>query len=245
MRLDYGALWSEAVDMIGRHRSAATALAGALFFLPALVVGYFAPAPPYDPAANLFETMIAHARAHWPLILAGTLAEMLGMLTLLRLFLKPDGRTVGAAIAASLALLPTTFAATFLANVATAIGFMLLIVPGVYLVGRLALVASAIVAEDEKNPIAAIRRSVAVTRGFGFGLALLFLTIFILASLASFAMSSALGSVAILVAGGDLGRLVAEMAGASVWAAARLVQAALAARLYLRLASSSASASGT
>lgn len=235
MRLNYNQLWTEAVDLVRRNRTVAIALAGALFFLPNLLVGYLAPMAPRAPGVSLLEAMLAHVRTHWPLILAGGLVEMLGTLTLLRLFLKPDGRTVGAVIAASLILLPTMFVASFLSNLAFILGLMLLIVPGIYALGRLALVPAAIVAEDRRNPLDAIRRSVALTRKAGFAIAGIFVAIFVLALVADIALSGALGSVAILLAGRDTGLLVAEAAGAIVWAAASVLQAALATRLYLLL----------
>ena len=236
MRLNYGELWNEAIGLVRRNRPVVVALAGALFFLPNLVVGYLARFEPAGPGIGYLEAILAHVRAHWPLILAGGLVEMLGTLTLLRLFLKADGRTVGAAIAASLALLPTMFLASFLSNVALVIGFLLLIVPGIYLLGRLGLVPAVIVAENRRNPLDAIGRGVALTRNFGFAVAGLFVIVFVLAIVADIALSGALGSVAILLAGRDTGLLVAEAAGALVWAAAAVLQVALASRIYLRLA---------
>ncbi|HEX8217034.1 MAG TPA: YciC family protein [Allosphingosinicella sp.] len=236
MRLKYDELWTGAADLLRRNRPVVIALAGALFFLPNLLVGYFAPMEPRAPGISFIEGMMAHVRANWPLILAGGLVELLGALTLLRLFLKPDGRTVGAAIAASLVLLPTMFAAGFLTNIALGIGFMLLIVPGVYLLGRLALVPAVIVAEDRRNPLEAIRRSLAITRNSGFAIAWVFVAIFVLGAIADIALSGAFGSVAILLAGRDFGLLLGEAIGALVWAAASVLQVAFAARLYARFA---------
>lgn len=235
MRLKYDELWNEAADLLRRNRSVVVALAGALFFLPNLLVAFFAPIEPRGPGVSFIEAMMAHVRANWPLILAGALVEMLGALTLLRLVLKADGRTVGAAIAASLVLLPTMFAAGFLTNIVVGIGFMLLIVPGIYLLGRFALVPPVIVAEDRRNPLEAIRRSFALTRGSGFAIAWVFVAIFVLAVVADVALSGAFGSVAILLAGRDFGLLLAEAIGASVWAAASVLQVAFAARIYARL----------
>jgi len=236
MRLNYGELWNEAVDLVRRNRPVVVALAGALYFLPNLVVGWLAPMEPGRPGVSFLETVVAHVRANWPLILAGGLVEMLGTLTLLRLFLKPDGRTVGAAIAASLALLPTMFAAAFLGNLMLFAGLMLLIVPGIYILGRLALAPAAIVAEERRNPIDAIRRSFALTRNSGFAVAGILIIIFVLALVVDIAVSGGLGSIAILLAGRDTGLFIAEAASALVWAGAGVLQVAVAARIYRRLA---------
>ena len=236
MRLNYGELWNEAAALIRRNRTVVLALAGALFFLPNLVVGWFAPLAPPRAGVNYLEAMIAHARENWALILAGGLVELLGVLTLLRLFLKADGRTVGAAIAASAALLPTMFIAGFLGNMAVVAGLVLLIVPGIYLLGRFALTGAAIVAEQRRNPIDAIRRSFALTRGAGFAVAGILLIVFILAAIVDVALSGSIGAVAILLAGRETGLFVAEALSAFVWAAAGVLHVAIAALIYQRLA---------
>jgi hypothetical protein len=236
MRLNHNELWSEAVDLVRRNRTVAVALAGALLFLPHLLVAYLAPMPARAPGIGFFEAAMAHARAHWPLILAGRLVEMLGLLTLLRLFVKPDGRTVGAMIAAVVILLPTMFAATFLANIAFAIGLLLLIVPGLYVLGRISMIPAAIAVEGRRNPIDAIRRSLALTRNHGFAIAWVFVALLVVAAIAGLALRSAFGSAAILLAGQETGIFVASLVGALVAAATSLLQAALIARIYVRLA---------
>jgi hypothetical protein len=236
MRLNYGEIWNEAVGLARRERSVVVALAGALYFLPNLLVGYLAPMEPSREGVSFLEAVAAHLRANWPLILAGGLVEMLGTLTLLRLFLKPEGRTVGATIAASLALLPTMFAAAFVSNLMIFAGLLLLIVPGVYLLGRLALAAPAIVAEELRNPFEAVRRSLALTRNSGFAVAGILIVVLILGAIADIAVSGGIGSIAILLAGRDTGLFVAEAGSALVWAAAGVLRVAIVARIYQRLA---------
>ena len=235
MRLNYGELWNEAVGLVRCNRSVVIALAGAFFFLPNLLVGYLAPMEPGGQGVSFIETVAAHVRANWPLILAGGLVEMLGTLVLLRLLLKSDGRTVGALIAASLALLPTMFVASIVSNMLIVIGLALLIVPGVYALGRLALVPAVIAAEQRRNPFDAIGRSFALTRNCGFAVAWIFVIVFVVAAVIDIALSGGLGSVAILLAGRDTGLLVAEAVGAVIWASASVLQIAIASRIYLRL----------
>lgn len=240
MRLNYGELWNEAVGLVRRNRPVVVALAGAFFFLPNLLVGYLAPMEPGRQGVSFIEAVAAHVRAHWPLILAGGLVEMLGTLTLLRLFLKPEGRTVGATIAASLALLPTMFVTAFVSNLLLFAGLLLLIVPGIYVLGRLALAPAAIVAEERRNPFDAIRRSFELTRSFGFAVAGILIVIFVLALIVDIAVSGGLGSAAILLAGRDTGLFIGEAGSALVWASASVLQIAVAARIYLRLAAAPA-----
>lgn len=237
MRLSYTEVWNEAMALIRRHRPVLVALAGAFYFLPNLFVAYLAPFEVPRQGISLVEAMVAHVRGNWAILIAATLVELAGTLAVLNLLLKPGGRTVGAAIAGSLALLPTVFVAGFLTNLMLLAGFVLLVLPGIYLLGRLALVPASIVGEEQRNPLAAIRRSLALTQSRGWAVAGLFVLVFVLAAVTGIAISSALGVVSILIVGRELGLLIAEIGSAAVWAAAHLVQVAIAAILYLRFAS--------
>lgn len=236
MRLKYGELWNEAADLVRRNRTVVLALAGALYFLPNLLVAYFAPMDPARPGVTFVQSVSLHVASNWPLILVGSLIEMLGTLTLFRLFLKPEGRTVGATIAASLILIPTMFAASFLSNMVIVLGLLLLILPGIYALGRLALVPAAIVAEERRNPFDAIGRGFALTRNAGFAVAGILIIVFILALIVDIAVSAGIGTIAIVLAGRETGLFVAETGSAAVWAAASVAQVAIASRIYLRLA---------
>ena len=240
MRLSYNDVWNEAVAQVRRDRPLLVALGGAFFFLPNLIVGYFAPLAPPRAGVSLVEAISAHVREHWAIILGTGLVEMLGILAVLNLLLKADGRTVGAAIGASLALLPTMFVAGFLSNVAVFAGLILLLVPGIYLLGRLALVPASIVAENRRNPFDAIGRSFALTRRFGFAVAGIFVIVFVIGAVLDFAVTRGFGSIVILLVGRDPGLLIAEIGSAVVWAAVNLLQVALAAIIYLRLAAAPA-----
>jgi hypothetical protein len=245
MRLNYNELWTETQALAGAHRSVLIALAGAFFFLPSLLAGYLMP---LEPAAgeNVLQAMMRHTGENWPGLLVLNLVEMLGTLAMLRLFLKPEGRTVGGAITVSLPLLPSYFAARFLATLATMIGFMAFIVPGIYLAGRFAPLGAAIVAEERRNPIDALRRAFALTRGNGFRVAGIFVILYVLAWLIGAIVTAAIGAVAIIVAGREPGVLLAQAGGAVVAAAAGVLIIALAANVYRRLAAAppAAQASG-
>lgn len=229
MRLSYNDLWTEAVGLVRSNSAVLTALAGAFFFLPNLVTAHFAPfdLEPAPSLSALVDAVSAHVRRHWPLILAVQLFEIVGTLTMLRLFLKADGRTVAAAILASLALLPTQLVAGGAANLMIVLGLVALIVPGVYLIGRLAPLPAVIVAETVRNPFAAIGRTFAVTRGAGFAIAGILIIVLLVALLIGTLVSSAAGAVGILIAGRGPGVLLANAAGGLVSAAAAVLLVAL------------------
>jgi hypothetical protein len=246
MRLPYTDLWTEAVALVRGQRAILVALAGAFFFLPSLLVAYLLPLE-LAPGENLMEALPRHLGEHWPKLLVSNLVEMLGTLTMLRLFLKADGRTVGGAIAASLALLPIYFVARFAAGLLIVLGAAALLVPGIYVAGRLAPIGAVIVAEEIRSPLAAFRRAFALTRGHGFAVAGIFLIVYVLAWLIGAIVTAALGSVAILILGREPGLLIAAAANAAVGAAAGVLIVALAAVVYRRLAGTppSAQARGT
>ncbi|MEA3041750.1 MAG: hypothetical protein QOC65_1239 [Sphingomonadales bacterium] len=236
MRLPYDELWNDSVALVRANRPLLIALAGAFFFLPNLALALLAPFEQPAPGVSLVEALSAYMRENWPLVLAGGLVEMLGTLTMLNLFLRPEGRTVGALIAGSLMLLPGLFVAGFFANLILMLGFALLVVPGIYALGRLALLAPAVAAERRRNPFEALGRSFELTKGHGFAVAGILVLVYVLGFLISLAATRGLGSVAILLAGRDAGMLVSEVLGALVWAAVNVLLVALGAVLYRRLA---------
>jgi hypothetical protein len=67
-----------------------------------------------------------------------------------------------------------------LSGLATIVGLILLIIPGIYLACRLAVSVPVAIAEKE-SPVAAMERSMELTRGYGWQLFLLFLLVFVLA----------------------------------------------------------------
>lgn len=245
MRLSYNELWNDAVALVRSNRPLLIALAGAFFFLPNLALALLAPFEEPAPGVSLVEALSAYMREYWPLVLAGGLVEMLGTLTMLNLFLRPEGRTVGALIAGSLALLPSLFVAGFFANLILLFGFALLVVPGIYALGRLALLAPAVAAERRRNPFEALGRSFELTRGHGFAVAGILVIIYVIGFLISLALTRGLGSAAILLAGRHIGVLVSEVLGALVWAAVNVLLVALGAVLYRHLAGRERNATST
>ena len=67
-----------------------------------------------------------------------------------------------------------------LSGLATVVGLIFLIVPGIYLACRLGVSVPVAIVEKE-SPIASMERSVELTRGYGWQIFLLFLLVFVLA----------------------------------------------------------------
>lgn len=117
------------------------------------------------------------------------------------------GRSVGDALGLALRAWPGVILAVLLAGLPTVGGFLLLIVPGLYIAGRLALTLPLVVA-DGAAPVDAVRRSWDMTEdngwriiGFVLSWAVLFVALSILASAVGAALASVLTAAGLPAAG--------------------------------------------
>jgi hypothetical protein len=245
MKFSYTAAWQEALAILRAHGSTIAAVAGVFLFLPALLIGHLLPRPEAQDMGRLIELMREYGARNWPWLLLEGLVNMVGILAILRLAFPRGNPTVGGVIAAAASLVPFYFLANLLSSLMIGIGLVLLIVPGLYLIGRLAPVGPIIVAEERRNPIDAIRRSFALTRGNGFAIAGLVIVVVIAAAIAMGAANAILGIVFMLVAGEDLGRFLVLVLSSATGAVFAALLTLLYAGIYRRLtAAESAAAAG-
>jgi uncharacterized membrane protein len=138
-------------------------------------------------------------------------------------------------IGAALLLLPFYFVASLLTGIMVGFGFVLLIIPGLYLIGRVALVGSHVAAAGERNPIAAITRSFELTRGNGWAVLGMLILVWIAGAIIASVAGALLGILFIAVAGQDIGAFLANIVNSLTNAALETVLAAVLAALYMRL----------
>jgi hypothetical protein len=195
MRISYSGIWEDTVRLIRAHASLAAALAGVFLFLPALLIGHFLPMPQVSDPNELFRVITEHFRAniHWMLL--STILSTAGTLAILMLVFRGGATSVGAAIAAAFGLLLPYFIAVVVTGIPIAIGLLLFLVPGLYLIARLLPLGPLMVAEGERNPVDAIRRTWALTRGHGWAITGLFVLIFV----AGFVLMTVVGGIVGLV----------------------------------------------
>jgi ABC-type multidrug transport system fused ATPase/permease subunit len=263
MKLDTNKAWGEAAALVSANRDVLWALAGVFFVLPAFAFSVFYPEPEIPPGAKpqelfaLFEAAYAGAL---PAILLSMALQIVGTLTVLTLFSDRSRPTVGQAIKLGASGLPTYFGANLILGfamsligvlmigIATASGsagviVLLAFAAGIALVYfgvRLGLLGPVIAVEGQRNPLAAIQRSWALTKG-NVGRILLF---FVLLGLA-FAIVIGLimlvfGVVLALVLGGEGARIGAALLSALFSAAAQLYFIAVLAAIHRQLAGPSA-----
>jgi hypothetical protein len=207
MKLSYSAIWADVTALLRSHASLIATVAGVFIFLPGLLIAHFFPQPEPVEFGRLAQLWVEYVSANWPWLLLNSLVGMIGAIAIL-LLIFARGISVGGAIAASLSLLPAYFIASLLSGAAIGFGFLLLIVPGLYLLGRLGPVNAVLVAEARRNPVAAIARCWALTRGHGWAILGLILIVAVAAAIVVGVAATLLGILFVLAAGQDIGQLL-------------------------------------
>ena len=246
MKFSYSAVWNDTARMLGANGSLLLAVAGCFFFLPALLVGYLIPQP--EGGASTETVMAefgAYLGANWHWLLLANIVNMVGAIAIYLLLFDSRGRTVGGAIGGALPILLSYFALAILSGVIIGIGFGLLILPGIYLLGRLGISGAVMVAEGLRNPFAALGRSWTRTKGRGWAVAGIIILVAVAGIVLTFAVAAVLGSVFLLLLGGEgVGALVILILDSAMNAAFSTVLLVLMAAIYRALTASSEGTSG-
>jgi len=244
MKLSYSAVWQDTVDLIRTHATLAAALAGVFLFLPALLVGYVIPQPQVKDLHEFGRIMTEYLMGNWHWLLLASLFNMIGTIAILLLFFT-RGVTVGGAIVAAIMLVPFYFVASLLCGIAIGIGFVLLLVPGLYLFGRLGIVGPVVVAENQRNPVTAISRTWALTAGNGWAVLGMVLLVAIGAFVAMAVVNLILGLLFFAVAPDKIAALLTLIVQSATEAAVTVIMVALYAALYRALSGGGAAAAAS
>ncbi len=199
MSFSYDRVWADVVAMIRANAGLLATLAGVFVFLPSLALGMYAPMPAPPTGADGSEGMrflIDYYGNNLPLLLLVNIVGTFGQAAILSLLLDQQRPTVGEALGSSARLLPLYLVLTVLTNFAVGIGLVLFLVPGIYLMGRLAIAGPVMIAEGVGSPVEAIRQGWIYTRGLGWRIAGLALLVGVVAWIAVSAASSVLAVVA-------------------------------------------------
>ena len=239
MTFSYNGVWEDAVGLLRRHAPLLAAIAGVFIFLPALLINHFFP-PPEQGASDIREYVRAaleYFRDHSLWFALQSFVVMTGTAAMLRLVFA-ERSTVGAAILFGIALLPVYSILIVLANLIVLVGLVFLIAPGLYLWGRLAPAAAAMVAENRRGPIDALKRSFAITAGRGWAILGLYLIVAVCGSVLISVIQWILGILFILAAGQTLGMLLTMIVGCALGAALATLLTMLSAAIYRALTAS-------
>lgn len=236
-----GAAWRDVVNLIKSQQSLVALIAGLFVFLPNLAMGWFTPAPPVVPTGTdvtaLIDVMGDYYVQVLPWMLGLAVVSTIGLLGLYHLWVAPRAMSVGAALGRSLAMTPAYLLATLLTAFPIALGFLLFVLPGIYLFARLSQIGPAMVARDSANPIAAIANSWAVTRGNGWRVAGFFVLLMVIAGIVYAITTGAVGGLLGVLMPADSAHWVLTPIVAALTAALTVFQAAVIAAVYRQLGS--------
>lgn len=236
MSFSYNAVWEDTLKLTRERAPLLVAIAGVFIFLPALLLIVLLPPP--EPATSdperMMQIVMDYYAAAAPWYLVQTVFSMIGAAAMLRLVFARE-TTVAAALVFGLTLLPFYLLMTLLSGIVVGLGFILLIVPGLYLFGRLAPAPAVMVAESRRNPLDAIGRSFAITKGRGWAVFGMIFIVAIIGGLATGIARTLFGIVFTLAAGQDLGKLLTNVVGTALSAALATVLLMLYAAIYRAL----------
>lgn len=238
MKFSYSAVWEDAARMMRANAALLLGIAGVFFFLPGLLMGYFVPQPEgTETLAEMVGALRLYFDANWHWILLANAINMVGAIAIYLLLFDARGHTVRGALAAALPILPAYFLLSILTTFIIFFGLFWLILPGVYLLGRLCVNAVLMVAEGVRNPFAVIAASWRLTKGRGWAVAGLVVIVAVVGYILSTVVTAVLGSLFILVAGRDgLGGLLTLIVGTAMGALFSLALVLLFAAIYRALA---------
>ena len=237
MSFSYNAVWEDTLTLLRQHAPLLAAIAGVFLFLPALLFAVFMPPPVLQQGGDpqrVFQVILEYYRAAAPWFLLQGLFTMVGTLAMLRLVFARD--TVGGALVQGLMLLPFYFLLSIICGFMIGFGFILLFVPGLYLLGRLAPVSAVLVAENRRNPFDAIGRTFALTRGHGWAILGIVFVVAIVAGIAVSIASTLFGLIFVLAAGQELGKMLTAVVASALNAALATLLTMLYAAIYRALA---------
>ncbi|MBU0557446.1 MAG: hypothetical protein KKD64_04565 [Alphaproteobacteria bacterium] len=235
-RIDLAAVWDDAKAMGMANRDLLGAIAGMFMLLPALVAEQLVTQPEAlgeNPTNDMVLARLAqYAELNWPVLMVFAVVSSFGVLAMHALLLRAERLTVKESLHAALLILPGYFLANLLQGLGVMSGMLLFLIPGFYLIGRLALIAPVAAAEKLTNPLTILQRSAVLTHGNGwrvFGvIALIFVTMFTL----GIVLTSVIGVIAELLLPPDIADLMIALVSSVVETARGVLVVLVCAALY-------------
>ena len=238
MKFDLSAAWSITVALLRRHQALVIPIAGVFLFLPTLIFS-LSIEPMQEVTSNDGMEVLRRLYEYYLTIMPGALLvgiiALIGNLAITVLFLDEHGISVGEALKLSLVLFIPALVAMIITNIIVGAGLILLIVPGLYLLGRLAILNAVIVGENIKNPLTAVSRTWEMTKGNGWRIFLFFAIVIVIGAIIEAIISGLLNFVFALTLSADLAVTVSAFVSAFLGAVLSVVLLALYAATYLQL----------
>lgn len=179
-KLDYRAVWIDARGLLAAHREAIFPIAGFFIFMAAWISAYLVPPlmiANVDDTNQAVTEISRYFDSNWRVLLPTMLVTMYGSLVLYILMSGRSLSKVGDALALAVPILIPYLLASLIVGWATLAGFMLFIIPGLYLWGRFAILPAVITREAGLGIAGSIRRTWQISSKCGW--AILFLMLFV------------------------------------------------------------------
>jgi len=259
MKLDTNLAWQQATAAIAANRDVLLALAGVFFLLPSLAFALFLPQPEPVPGQSP-EQMMAGQQAYLlsalPYMIPMGILQALGTLAMLTLFTDRTRPTVGEAIRQGAAGLLSYFGAQILlglgvgvagglllgiaaatgAKALVALSVIAVLVALVFVAIRTSLVSPVIAVEGERSPVAALKRSWALTSGNGGRMLLFFLLVVVAFVVVMLVLMGIVGVVLALVGGAGAAKIGGTVVSSALGAVMTVYFVAILAAVHRQLA---------
>lgn len=243
MKLDVVATLRDAWAVFRRDRALLIRLSAPFLFWPAFALGLLVPAPPLPEteggeatarAMAWIDSVGAWAGHYGGWYFASYAVGLIGTAAILALTLGGPV-TVGEALGRALRMAPRFLLAMILVALPVGAGMLLYIVPGLYVAGRLLLVGPVLFAERRMPAMAALARSVSLTRGTGLSMAALASCTYLGGMIAAQPFLALIEAVQGDGAGNPVAVALLQAGSAAVAMAAGLAQALVSVAAYRRL----------
>lgn len=204
--LDYSSVWHDTKAQLAAHREGVGAVSGLFLFLPDWIARLFAGHPDLEGATTPVQMLGAFQSYYfenWQLLLPTGLLGFFGAVAIYVLLTRVDLTTIGSALGKALALLPFYFIVQLAGGLVLLGGFLLLLLPGMYLSGRLTPLGAMVVAETGRGFRGIFMRTWELTRGNGWSVFFLTLVVALVASLTAMIAGLLVRLLCSLLAGPD------------------------------------------
>lgn len=238
MKLNYMQCWNGAMTILRDHKEVILAIAGVFLFLPTLLMAQFVGQPPLEGTEDLNGIMAAYSAFFGENMVAVIFSNLLvsfgGFVIFFNIAPSHSG-TVADDLGKALRLFLIFILANILTGLATFAGFLLLIIPGLYVACRLILVPIIIADHGEKNPLEALKKSWDQTKNNGFSILLLVLMIAIIGAITVGVIQMIIGVITGLATGGAGWPLIDNLVSALGGTALQVLFTVLIGSIYYQL----------
>ncbi|MFM9852333.1 MAG: hypothetical protein ACKVOJ_05940 [Sphingomonadaceae bacterium] len=236
MKLSYDQAWADGVAMGKAHWSILLAIAGVFLFLPQFALSLFAPFPKVADGEQVTIAMInGYFSKNALLMLLLNIPVWLGQAAVFSLLLSRDTPTVSQTLQRAASMLAPVAILVILLNLILITGFFLLIIPGLYVMGRFAVATPAQMAERLSNPIVALQRSLVLTQGNGWRIAGILILFYVVGYVIALAVGTIFGIMFTVALPGEVATMLSAFIESVLATALLLALLILGTSIYTQL----------